>query len=67
MRAVLEFSLPDDQAEFDAALHGRAAISALHDIDDQCRAALKHGSPSLAERRLLEQIRDSIPGELLDV
>ena len=66
MKAILKFSLPDDQAEFDAARLGRQALSTLWDIDQRCRSLIKHGEPTDEERRLAEDIRRMIPGELLD-
>jgi hypothetical protein len=67
MKAILEFTLPRDQAEFDAARLGRDALSALWEIDQHCRSLLKHGEPTSEEQALAEQIRGMIPGELLEV
>jgi hypothetical protein len=64
--ATFRFDLPDEQAEFDAARLGRAALSALWQIDQHCRALIKHGTPSDETRRLAEEIRAMIPGELLE-
>ena len=66
MQAILKFNLPDDQAEFDAARLGRQALSTLWDIDQRCRSLLKHGEPGDEARRLAEEIRAMIPGELLE-
>jgi hypothetical protein len=66
MRATLTFSLPDEQAEFDAARLGREALSVVQQIDQWCRATLKHGSPGNETRRLAEEIRGMIDAELLD-
>ncbi len=67
MRAQLTFMLPDDAGEFDAALHGRQALSALWDIDQHCRGILKHGEPSEELARLCKELRAMIPPELLEV
>jgi hypothetical protein len=67
MRATLTYSLPDEQGEYDAARLGRQALSALWEIDKRLRAIVKHGEPSLEARQLAEEIREMIPGELLDV
>ena len=64
--ATLRFRLPDEQGEFDAARLGRAALSALWDIDQRCRALVKHGTPTMQERELAEEIRRMIPAELLE-
>ena len=67
MIAILKFTLPDEQAEFDAARLGSEALAALWDIDQHCRSLLKHGTPTAEERRLAEQIREMIPGEMLEI
>jgi hypothetical protein len=38
----------------------------LWHIDQHCRGAIKHGDVSQETARLLQQIREMIPGELLD-
>ena len=67
MIAILKFTLPDEQAEYDAARLGSEALAALWDIDQHCRSLCKHGEPTAEERRLAEQIREMIPGEMLDI
>jgi hypothetical protein len=66
MRAILRFDLsdPDDAREHRYALAGRDALIALEQIDQHCRGRLKHGEPTDA-RRELEEIRSTIPYELL--
>jgi hypothetical protein len=66
VKATLSFTLPDDQGDYDAARLGRAALSALWEINERCRSLLKHGDPSDETARLAEEIRAMIPGELLD-
>jgi hypothetical protein len=58
--AILRFRLPDEQSEFDAALQGSEAKSALWDVDQYCRSICKHGSPSKETREHLEHIRTLI-------
>ena len=67
MIAILKFTLPDEQAEYDAARLGSEAMQTLWQIDQTCRSLLKHGTPTAEERRLAEQIREMIPGEMLDI
>jgi hypothetical protein len=67
MKATLTYTLPDEQAEFDAARLGREALSALWEIDQRCRDRLKHGDPTPQERDLAEEIRRMIPAELLEM
>ena len=64
---TIRYTLPDEQAEYDAARLGRAALTTLWQIDQHCRSIVKHGEPSEEERRLAEQIRAMIPGECLEV
>ena len=67
--ATLRFTLPDEQAEYDAARQGQAAKAVLWQIDQHCRSLVKHGSPTGEIRRLAEEIRAMIrdtPENLLD-
>jgi hypothetical protein len=66
MKATLTYTLPDEQAEYDAARLGREALSTLWEIDQHCRTLLKHGTPTMQERELAEAIRRMIPSELLE-
>lgn len=66
MRAVLIYRLPDEEIEHRAALQGQAAKACLWEIDQRLRGLLKHGSPSEETARLAEEIRSSIPAELLE-
>jgi len=65
-KATLTFSLPEEQSEFETAIQGRQARSALWDIDQACRSLLKHGEPTPDEQALAERIRAMIPAELLE-
>lgn len=58
--ATLRYTLPDEQAEFDAAREGQAARSLLWEIDQRCRSLLKHGEPTSETRQLAEDIRGMI-------
>jgi t-SNARE complex subunit (syntaxin) len=58
--ATLRFTLPDEQAEYDAARQGGEARSLLWDIDQRCRAILKYSEPSEETARLAEEIREMI-------
>jgi hypothetical protein len=67
--ALLKFDLadPDDAREHRYALAGREALIALELIDNRCRSALKHGEPSEETTTILEEIRSTIPYELLNL
>jgi len=66
-KATLEFNLPDEQGDFDAAINGRAALSVLWDIDQRCRSLLKHGNPTEEQAKLAEEIREMIPFHLMEM
>lgn len=57
---TLRYTLPDEQAEFDAARQGAEAKRVLWEIDQRCRSLCKHGEPTPEERRLAEEIRGVI-------
>jgi hypothetical protein len=57
---TIRYTLPDEQSEYDAARLGSEAMQTLWQID-------QHGSPTAEERRLAEEIRAMIPGEMLDI
>ena len=57
---TIRYTLPDEQAEFDAARTGSAARAVLWEIDQRCRSLLKHGEPSGETRQLAEEIRSLI-------
>ena len=64
---TLQYTLPDEQAEYDAARLGSEAMQVLWQIDQTCRSLLKHGTPTEAEAALAKRIREMIPSELLDI
>jgi len=64
---TIRYRLPDEQAEYDAARLGSEAMQTLWQIDQHCRSLLKHGQPTAEERKLAEQIREMIPGEMLEI
>jgi len=64
---TIRYRLPEEQAEYDAARLGSEAMQVLWQIDQTCRSLLKHGTPTPEERRLAEEIRGMIPGEMLDI
>jgi hypothetical protein len=41
-------------------------LLALWEIDQKCRSLMKHGDPTPETRKLAEEIRGMIPGEMLD-
>ena len=65
--ATLRYTLPDEQADFDAAIRGAEAAQVLWQIGQRLRSLAKHGEPTEAEARLAEEIREMIPAELADI
>ena len=67
MKAILEFSLPDDEPEHRYALAGRDALIALEQIDEWARGKIKHGEISEESETLLRELRAMIPSELVEL
>jgi hypothetical protein len=65
--ATLRFTLPDEQADFDAALLGSEARQVLWQIDQWCRNRIRHEQPTADEVHALEAVQAMIPAELLDI
>ena len=63
---TLRYRLPDEQRDFDAARLGNQMAVCIWDIDQRCRALLKHGDPTPEEARLAEEIRQMIRDECPD-
>lgn len=66
MRASLNFRLPEDSSEFNAAICGSRALAALWQIEQHLRAKLKYGEPGAEAERLAEEVREIIPQDLLE-
>lgn len=66
MRATFAFQLPEEQADYDAARLGPAALTLLAQIDARLRSIVKYEGGSVGEVRLAEEIRQMIPLELLE-
>jgi len=64
---TLRYTLPDEQAEYDAARLGSEAMQVLWQIDQRLRSLLKHGEPTTEQAELAEEIRAMIPAELLEI
>lgn len=65
--ATLTYTLPDEQAAYDAARLGGEAMQVLWQIDQRLRGLVKYGDPCEETRRLAEEIRGLIPAEMLDI
>ena len=67
MKAILEFSLPDDEQEHRYALAGRDALIALEQIDEWARGKIKHAEISEESETLLRELRAMVPHELVQL
>ena len=59
MKAILEFNLPEDQAEFDFAVQGGNMYAALWDISQELRTLWKYEELSEEEWKIVERIRNN--------
>ena len=67
--AFIRFRLPEEQADFDAAMQGRDAKATIWEVDQYCRSIIKHGSQGDLVAMHLETIREMLrerPGLLDD-
>jgi len=66
MKAILEFNLPEDKEEFDAASKGMDWALVAWDIDQLLRNKLKYGKLLPNTRAELEEIRKTLNEMLAD-
>jgi hypothetical protein len=64
MKGILEFDLPEDEAEMRYAQSGLDALLVLNDLDQECRSRLKHGAGAFADLddKTIEAVRDWVRG-----
>lgn len=60
MKAVLEFTLPDEEVEFMEAVNGGMFKHVLWQLDQNLRANLKYGELPAAEYKCYETIRKDL-------
>jgi len=60
MKAIIEYNLPEDKAEFTAALNALELKYAIKDLDVLLRGYLKHGWKFETVEEAIQSIRDSI-------
>ena len=66
MKAILEFNLPEDKEEFDAASRGMDWALVAWEIDQLLRNKLKYENLFPNTTAELEEIRDSLNEMLVD-
>ena len=64
MKGILEFDLPEDEAEMRYAQSGLEALLVLNDLDQECRSLLKHGAGAFAgmDEKTIEAVRAWVVG-----
>jgi len=64
MKGILEFDLPQDEAEMRYAQAGLDALLVLNDLDQECRSRLKHGAGAFADldEKTIEAVRAWVRG-----
>ena len=66
MKAILEFNLPEDEEQFNAANKGMDWALTVWDMDNILRDKLKYGKLLPNTRAELEEIRDTLNEMLVD-
>jgi hypothetical protein len=65
MKAILEFTIPEDSQEHQDALKGADWKWVISDLFDYLRNQIKHADNSAEEYRTFERVRDRL-AEILD-
>ena len=66
MKAILEFTLPEENHEHQDALRGSEWKWALSDLADYLRSQIKHADNSAEEYRTFERVQERLFGILDD-
>jgi hypothetical protein len=66
MKAILEFDLPDDEAEFNLKSHGDAWALVAWEMDQKLRGWLKYGHTFKTINGALTAVRDMLHAEIRD-
>jgi hypothetical protein len=60
MKATLEFNMPDEEHEFQAALEGMKWKTTMQEFDQYLRDRIKHEEMGDAERSMLKKVRNRL-------
>ena len=66
MKVILEFNLPADEEQFDAANKGMDWALVVWDIDQLLRKKLKYEEHTRDARKILEDLRKTLNDRLVD-
>lgn len=61
MKAKLEFKLPEERFEFEAAMNGSKWLGAMYDLDQELRSIIKYNEDYTSEQKeIFQEARDMI-------
>ena len=66
MKAILEFNLPEEQAEHYCAIKGADMLNVLWDLKAELRGMLKYGEITSEQYDIVEQIQTFLLSSLND-
>lgn len=66
MKAILEFNLPEEQAEHYCAIKGADMLNVLWELKAELRAMLKYGELTDQQYEIVEKIQDFLFSSLND-
>ena len=66
MKAIIEFNLPDEQAEHYCAIKGQDMLNVLWELKAELRAMLKYGELPDQQYEIVEKIQDFLISSLDD-
>jgi hypothetical protein len=66
MKAIIEFNLPEDQAEHYCAIKGADMLNVLWELKAELRAMLKYGELPDQQYEIVEKIQDFLMSSLDD-
>ena len=66
MKAILEFNLPEDEAEFYCATKGTAMLNVLWELQQELRKLYKYEELNEDEWKIVERMRDFLNDSLND-
>jgi hypothetical protein len=66
MKAIIEFNLPDEQAEHYCAIKGQDMLNVLWELKAELRAMLKYGELPDQQYEIVEKIQDFLMSSLDD-
>ena len=66
MKAILEFNLPEDEAEYYCAAKGTAMLNVLWELQQELRKLYKYEELNEDEYKIVERMRDFLNDSLND-